>query len=295
MEPIKKYFAIITGIISLCFILLVNTVPAFSQTNSVTIFGPKQYDKPKGKPVTYTDTFHATSTTGTYTLWVQSGAANLNEVKNVSVSINGVEIIGSSDLRNNNPASKVISIQSTNTLTVTLKGQGGNYITVKVLCEGCSGIISPQGGTVTLEGYASVIFPAGAFLNNNSVTVSATSFPETQENYNVSGSIFKAGPRLPYEIRINSGYVAPSTSFDVVLNVPDSFITTLPSGTKLRVFVQIFQEGGEEALDHFEIFPSTFDSIAKTISATLPDDVFTNLRHIEDTYEAIVIVGTTFK
>lgn len=137
MKYRRRYFTIIAGIISLCYILLVNTVPAFSQTASITIFGPKQYDKPKGKPVTYTDTFQAASTTGTYTLWVQSGAEGLNEVKNVSVSINGVEIIDSRDLRTTNPVSKSISVQSTNALTVTLKGQGGNYITVKVLCEGC--------------------------------------------------------------------------------------------------------------------------------------------------------------
>lgn len=134
MKSIKRYFV---GVFSLCFILLVNTVPAFSQTTSATIFGPKQYDKPKGKPVTYTDTFQATSTTGTYTLWAQSGSEGLKEVKNVSVSVNGVEIIGSRDLRNNNPASKVISVQSTNTLSVTLKGQGENYLTVKILCDGC--------------------------------------------------------------------------------------------------------------------------------------------------------------
>lgn len=299
MESVKKYFSIAVGIISLCYILLINTVPAFSQNSSVTIFGPKQYDKPKGKPVTYTDTFQAISTTGTYTLWVQSGSEGLNEVKNVSVSVNGVEIIDSSDLQNNNPALKVISIQSANTITVTLKGQGGNYITVKVLCEGCypsaTGAIPPGGGTITLEGYASVTFPAGAFATNQNVSVFATSFPETEEDYNVSGSILKAGPRLPYEIRINSGYVAPSTSFDVVLNVPDTFIATLPTNAKIRVFVQIYYSSEHEVLDHFEIFSSVFDPVAKTVSVTLPDFAFTAMRHIEDTYEAIVIVGATFK
>ncbi len=297
MRANRKYLLIIA--ISLCSIFLLRSDPVFAQSSPLIIFGTKQYDKPKGKPVTYTDTFHATSTTGTYTLWVQSGAEGLNEVKNVSVSINGVEIIDSRDLRATNPASKTISVQSTNTLTVTLKGQGGNYITVKVLCEGCypsaTGIIPPEGGIITLEGYASVTFPAGAFATSQDITIYVTSSPETQEDYDISGVIFEAGPRLPYEIRINSGYVAPSTSFDVLLNVPNSFIATLPVNAKIRVFVQIYQEGGEEILDHFEIFRSTFDPVAKTVSVTLPDDAFTNLRHIEDTYEAIIIVGTTFK
>ena len=294
MESIKRYFV---GILCLCSILLINANLSFSQTTSVTIFGPKQYDKPKGKPVTYTDTFQAASTTGTYTLWVQSGANGLNEVKNVSVSINGVEIINSWDLRTNNPASKVISIQSTNTLTVTLKGQGGNYITVKVLCEGCypiaTGTISPQGGTVTLEGYASVTFPAGAFAASQNVTVSATSLPETEEDFNVTAE----GPRLPYEIRINSGYVAPTASFDVLLNVPDSFIASLPSNYEIHAYAQIHEPpDAPELYDHFsDDFVSTFDSVTKTVHATLSDDAFTDLRHLDSTYEAIIIVGTTFK
>ena len=155
--------------------------------------------------------------------------------------------------------------------------------------------ITPQGGTITIEGYASVTFPAGAFAASQSVTVSVTSSPETQEDYLESGEIFKAGPRLPYEIRIDSGFVEPVTSFNMVLFVPDSFIATLPSNAKIRIFVQIYQDGGEEVLDHFEIFPSTFNHATKTIQVTLSGNVFTNLRHIEDTYEAIVIVGTTFK
>lgn len=285
-------------ILSIFIVSLISVSFAFAQSEYV-VFGPKQYDKPKGRPVTYTDTFHATSTTGTYTLWVQSGAEGLNEVKNVSVSINGVEIIDSRNLRATNPVSKTISVQSTNTLTVTLKGQGGNYITVKVLCERCypsaTGTIPSEGGTVTLEGYASVIFSAGAFTANQDVTVSATSFPETQEDYIESGSIFKAAHRLPYEIRINSGFVQPASSFDVILNVPDAFINTLPSNAKMRLFVQIYQDGGMEVLDNFEIFRSIFDPVTKTVRATLPKEVFTSLRHIENTYEAVIIIGSTLK
>jgi len=158
-----------------------------------------------------------------------------------------------------------------------------------------TGVISPQGGTITLEGYATVIFPAGAFPSNTTVKVMTTSSPETAEDYEHSVSIFEGGSRLPYEIRINSGNVEPSTSFDMILNIPDSFINTLPSNVDIQVFAQIFQASEHEALDHFELFDSTFDPLTKTVRAALPKSSFTIVRHVDGTYEAIVIVGTTLR
>ncbi|MEK6582532.1 MAG: hypothetical protein AABZ25_09130, partial [Nitrospirota bacterium] len=113
---------------SIFIIILINTGISFAQSDYF-IFGPKQYDKPKGSPVTYTDTFPAYMGIN-YTLWVQSGQDGLNEVKNVSVSINGTEVLDSSDLRKSNPSTKTISLQPNNTIKVVLKGKGGNFITV---------------------------------------------------------------------------------------------------------------------------------------------------------------------
>ena len=132
-------------ILSIFIISLISVSFVFAQSEYV-VFGPKQYDKPKGKPITYTDTFQVYMGIN-YTLWVQSGQDGLNEVKNVSVSINGTEVLDSSDLRKSNPTTKTISLQSNNTLKVVLKGQGGNFITVKVLAPPLNIIsISPASG-----------------------------------------------------------------------------------------------------------------------------------------------------
>ena len=134
-------------ILSMFIISLVDTGISFAQSEYV-VFGPKQYDKPKGSPVTYTETFQAYMGIN-YTLWVQSGQDGLNEVKNVSVSINGTELLDSSDLRKSNPSTKAISLQSDNTLKVVLKGQGGNFITVKVLAPRLNiTITSPSVGEI---------------------------------------------------------------------------------------------------------------------------------------------------
>ena len=84
-------------VLSIFIIVLINTGISFAQSDYI-IFGPKQYNKPKGSPVTYTDTFQA-YTGINYTLWIQSGQDGLNEAKNVSVTINGIEVLDSSDLR----------------------------------------------------------------------------------------------------------------------------------------------------------------------------------------------------
>lgn len=178
----------------------------------------------------------------------------------------------------------------------TFKRVSSDFFSINVAhIPSVTGVISPQGGTITLEGYATVIFPAGAFPSNTTVKVMATSSPETEEDYEHSVSIFEGGTRLPYEIRINSGNVEPATSFDIVLNVPDSFINTLPPNTDIQVFVQIFQASEHEAHDSFELFESTFDPLTKTVRAALPESSFTIVRHVDGTYEAIVIVGTTLR
>lgn len=134
-------------ILSIFIIVLINTGISFAQSDYI-IFGPKQYDKPKGSPVTYTDTFQA-YTGINYTLWIQSGQDGLNEVKNVSVSINGVEVLDSSDLRGSNPATKAINLQSNNTVKVVLKGKGGNFITVKISGPTVNiSITSPSAGEI---------------------------------------------------------------------------------------------------------------------------------------------------
>ena len=127
------------------YFFLVNISLSLAQSEYV-VFGPKQYDKPKGSPVTYTDTLQGYEGIS-YTLWVQSGQDGLNEVKNVSVSINGAEALDSSDLRKSNPSTKKISLQSNNALKIVLKGKGGNFITIKVLAQPLNiSIISPLNG-----------------------------------------------------------------------------------------------------------------------------------------------------
>lgn len=157
----------LTGFLLMAFSIIgayVFTIPndsAYAQTEPLIEFGPKQYDKPKGAPVTYTDTFQTISVTGTHTIWVQNGKDGRDEVKHMSISLNGREVITSKDLRNHNPATKPITVQTNNTLTVTLNGKEGNFVAVKILCDGCTPptevhIVFPKDGSTINTPYTLV-------------------------------------------------------------------------------------------------------------------------------------------
>lgn len=169
-----RYLSIILIVLFFEFITFTNFDILFAQSEFIA-FGPKQYDKPKGSPVTYTDSFQGYEGIS-YTLWVQSGQDGLNEVKNVSISINDVEVMDSSDLRKSNPATKTISLQSNNTIKVVLKGKGGNFITVKITGPTVNiTITSPSDGETISNSEASV---SGTVINlagnETGVTVNGT-------------------------------------------------------------------------------------------------------------------------
>jgi murein DD-endopeptidase MepM/ murein hydrolase activator NlpD len=148
-------------------------------------------------------------------------------------------------------------------------------------------IIPPEGGTIRVQGFASATFPSGSFPSNNPVKVSVTARAETHEDFSATAE----GSRLPYEIRVNSGSVPPATSFDVVLNVPESFVSSLAPDHQLEIFAQPIETGTVEALGHFHGFPSTFDAVTNTLDTTLPPEAFTNESSTDGSYEAILIVG----
>lgn len=194
---------------------------------------------------------------------------------NAGYKIAGVTVDGSAVAIN--PTYTFSNITANHTISAT-------FVTISV-----TGIIPPEGGTITLEGYATVTFPAGAFTSSQDVTISATSSPETENDYiqHTSG-----GPRLPYEIRINFGPIEPAATIDVVLNVPDTFLNTLPQNAEIAVFADMTYSTENELLGGFEGISSTYDSSTKLVSMTLPDEAFTNLFTVDGTYEAVVIIGT---
>ena len=155
-------------------------------------------------------------------------------------------------------------------------------------------VISPAGGTVELTGVATVNFPAGAFTAPRPVSVSTTDTPQTEEarvRWDVS-----VGPPQPlsYDVRINSGDVAPATSFEIVLTVPDSYVSSLPTNHSPQAFAQMVSGGAMEDLDLYEVLESEYDAVAKVIRAAVPAHATRPLR-AGGTYEVIVLVGAVWR
>lgn len=151
-------------------------------------------------------------------------------------------------------------------------------------------VISPEGGRVDLEGFVTVIFPADAFASPQTVAVMATISPATQQRYDMD--VPPRGPALPYHIIVSTGDVAPAAGFEVILDVPDTFLASLPPNHTVRVFAQIVGGGAEEALDEFDPLASDFEPATKVVRARVPRRAIRPPRSNDGTIEAILLVGS---
>jgi murein DD-endopeptidase MepM/ murein hydrolase activator NlpD len=127
------------------------------------------------------------------------------------------------------------------------------------------------------------------------VTVAATASPETAEDFRETAALFAPGPRLPYEVRINTGSVAPIANTEVALRlvVPESFARAQPPNYAIQVFAQILQDSGEEVHDGFRPVDAVDAGDGKSIEVRLRRQAFTNQRRRDGTFEAVVILASS--
>ncbi len=155
------------------------------------------------------------------------------------------------------------------------------------------GMIGVGGGDVTLPAVGSITFPPGAFNGIQQVLLMQTNDQPTVQNFQASATFFRATNKLSYDVKVMTGNVRPSTDVQLLLAVPDDFLNSLPLGSDVQAFVQIYEDGGEEKLDNFELVPSTFDPVAKTIVLAMPKEAFTNQRHNDGNYELVITLAAT--
>jgi len=120
---------------------------------------------------------------------------------------------------------KPVTLQKQNDISVEMAGESDSPIIVTIMslkAQRVTAKISPLGGRVNLEEYALVTFPAKAFDITQEVRMSINASPATQDIFEANAT----GPRLPYEIRINTGNKAPATDIAVAIKYPDSFFSS---------------------------------------------------------------------
>ncbi|MHB8845762.1 MAG: Ig-like domain-containing protein [Nitrospirota bacterium] len=108
--------------IAFSLLLSLAILPLASASGDMTIFGPKRFDRHRGAPTVYHDTFNRCGTVGTAILRVTNGDGPDTRVTSAEIEINGREVTRESDFKKKVPSfEKTVSLRESNTLTVKLK------------------------------------------------------------------------------------------------------------------------------------------------------------------------------
>jgi hypothetical protein len=165
--------------------------------------------------------------------------------------------------------------------------------TVDIKTPAVSAAVETAAVTVSLPQVATVQVPEAAFPSRTHLGIWTTSNPTTAADFDLTAQMFGASLRAAEEIRINTGKVTLSKTIKVIANLPAELDVRLKEKDEPKVFVQIFQAGGEEVLDSFELIPASYDAARKTLQFDLDPEMFTDRRSLDETWEAVIIVGST--
>lgn len=164
---------------------------------------------------------------------------------------------------------------------------------VDIKTPAVSAAVETAAVTITLPQVASLQVPEGAFPSPTRLGVWATSNPVTAAEFDLTAQMFGASLRATQEIRINTGKVKPSKTLTVIANLPAELEARLKEKDEPKVFDQIFQAGGEEVLDSFELVPAVYDATKKTLQFDLDPNMITDRRSLDETWEAVIVIGST--
>jgi murein DD-endopeptidase MepM/ murein hydrolase activator NlpD len=189
-------------------------------------------------------------------------------------------------------ATGMVRARIAGTVTVTAETGGKSATASITLALQQTATVPASGGTLEVGGAGRVVVPSGAFAAPQAVNMEVTHAPETETDYTVTGETYHAGPRVRNEVRVRTGSTLPLADLNVEMVVPTAFAATLPSTHRPQLFIEFLQSEGEEILDDFVPVPSTYDAASGILRAALPPAAFTHWRRTDQTYEAIVVVGS---
>jgi len=253
------------------------------------VFGPEFFIHETGKHQQVVNGFSIQDVNQKFMLSIQREGDSENGLGSCAIDING-EIIVSSDECGKpfKMLTKPVKLKKKNNISIEITGvvDTSMIVTVMDLDEhAVTAKIPPIGKVVDLEGYASIAFPSATFDDAQQVKIYTTASPSMDNIFEAHAT----GPRLPYEIRINTGNKAPGKDMMVDINIPDSFYSSL---YQIHIFALMQDNSGAPA-EHgrFVMLYSGLDGVLMTARTTLPKHVFSNLYSKNGTYEAVITVG----
>jgi len=133
--------------------------PDDSQEQMTAAFGPQQYTFAAGAVQTFTNTFTHCGTASCQIVVVNGNGKWSDRVSGVTVSLNGVQIIGPKDLNEQkDQIVRPVTLAGTNQLTVTLlSGKPGSFLTITVECGAPRVVLSLGSGGVSVPDQATFL------------------------------------------------------------------------------------------------------------------------------------------
>jgi len=133
--------------------------------------------------------------------------------------------------------------------------------------------VGPAGGTGTLENFATVKFGEEPLRPNLTLTLEKILSPAKIELY--QSETVGAGPSFAQILRITSS-VNVNKSIAVTIQVPSTFVNTLPQGYQVELFAEFTQLGADgEVIANFERLGASYDPLRSIAYVNLPPYAFT--------------------
>ena len=139
-------------------------------------------------------------------------------------------------------------------------------------------VISPGGGTATLEGITTVFFPSGSFGEDTGVSIKTSSETIIEDQFSEFTVMFRPAKRLSYEVQVILDNPPLVETVQVLFNIPSDFAAAVPPGYRIEPFVLIDSGGAPAEHESFPIFvllePSSYNPNEGVISFDLPGNAF---------------------
>ena len=199
----------------LCLCLFAETTSA-----SMTLFGPKEFQRTTGKPDVFHETFEATEGEGQLEIF-NGGMSSNSQVASAHVVLNGKQIFGPNDFKKGEALLQTpVMLEAQNTLEITLASKPGTYVVVRFTQsfsfeEDDSGVIKTDLAVTNLELTPDRCAP------QTDVTVKATVMNWGRQESGRASLIFTADGSEIARKAVNSLPVGASTSFSISWKTQD--------------------------------------------------------------------------
>jgi RHS repeat-associated protein len=194
--------------------------------DTVTVFGPKQYNGSSGQGQTYVDRFTTTPTAGRqYTLHLVNGAADgTHRSSKCVVLLNGYQIVGATEVTQSvAQLDRTVAITDVDTLRVTVAGSGSPFVTISML--------STADSSFNVYGPNQYAIPSGSTKTYNETFSKATTAAAPYRVYVTNGATDGTKRVTSGSVTLNGTQVVTTTDLTSGVGSLTKTVTVTASNT----------------------------------------------------------------